>query len=636
MSSIYGIIFSNRTKSSPEIVEKLKSITGWWNPVNSSHFLSQEVLMGQQNMFVLNDVNGSTHTSIQKLANRIIVADSRIDNKDDIITDLQCSKQLSDSQLILELYRKYEKKCVNYLIGAFSFAIWDDEKKEIFCARDHIGIKPFCYYFKDGLFAFGTQKKSILTIAEVDKSPDWTYILHSISNFGTKSDSTEYKHIKQLLPSHTLTVKRDKIEFHKYWQLDIHKKIKYNNSIEYVENFLFHFKNAIHCRIKDQESFGTHLSGGLDSAGITSVAHSLSKQHRLNHQILSYNIMDELKGDINRFEENLKAFDLIKYLQCEDKFINVNRPIYRTLLSKVKHEVICCDGNSQSNNVNTEFEIQSESNSRQLKILLSGFTGDELVTSFCRPYYLEFFERKEWRKFFFSKKHSRHTFADRIKAFIPAVCIQLIPASKSIFAKQYYRNRYKKYTYRGNSKFLDTDYFMEIPELRQVLSPTITPMSHENFPISLKAYQANHINRSNTSRRIESEQLAGKHWHIEYRYPLADIRLLQYVLSLPMEEKISASMNRKIFRVSMKKYLPDSIRLRDMKHKGSLKPIASFKPKAHKPELIEYLKDVQATGSAPFLNFENVNKWIKSKNNTYSLYQWLILAHLGHEKKMKF
>ena len=168
------------------------------------------------------------------------------------------------------------------------------------------------------------------------------------------------------------------------------------------------------------------------------------------------------------------------------------------------------------------------------------------------------------------------------------------------------------------------------------MRPKHFPLAHSDFPTSLKQYQRNHVCRPHTYMRMESEQLAGKYWHTEYRYPLTDIRLLQFVISMPMEQKISEDMSRRIFRLGMKDYLPESIRLRDKETAGSLKPMSSIHQNPIKREVIDFIQELKSSDKVPFLNLDIAEKWVRSKKSAYSLYPYLILAELGHKDKIDF
>ncbi len=84
-----------------------------------------------------------------------ITADARIDNREELIFALNLAGHpkvgISDSELILEAYGRWGESCPERLLGDFSFAIWDGRRGMLFCARDHMGVKPFYYHHDPGL-----------------------------------------------------------------------------------------------------------------------------------------------------------------------------------------------------------------------------------------------------------------------------------------------------------------------------------------------------------------------------------------------------------------------------------------------------------------------------------------------------
>ena len=83
------------------------------------------------------------------------------------------TKTNSDTEVILEMYKKYGEDCLNYFVGIFAFAIFDLTKKKIFAARDRLGVKPFYYYNDNNIFIFASE-------------------IIALNNFlGSKSENTE-------------------------------------------------------------------------------------------------------------------------------------------------------------------------------------------------------------------------------------------------------------------------------------------------------------------------------------------------------------------------------------------------------------------------------------------------------------
>lgn len=635
MSSIYGAVYLNGNGFEDQIIQRIDAATGWWSPDYQHIFTDQQTILGQQTFYKHSRSQLESSNIFKHASGLKIVSDARLDNRKELSDLLNIEDQLSDSKLILNLYIKYGYDCVQHLLGAFAFAIWDPKKKSLFCVRDQMGIRPLHYYCKDGFFAFGTQKKSITCWPRVDKTPNWRQIFNSQSSLGIPAESTAYLHIQHVPPGHFMVFNNKGVEIKKYWELDIEQRTTYQNDKEYIEEFKEHFQRAISCRMDTLQKVGTHLSGGLDSSGISSVAFKLAKEKGSETALFSYNVPRGFEGDEKHLDENLKAFDLIDFLDAEEQFHNVSEPIQRDFKIMVEHEAQSCDGISRSNNVNTEYEIQAAAHNEGVDVMLSGFPGDELVTSFCRPFYLEYLDRGQWVKYFTKNMKSRHTWKHRARAFGAGIAVKTVPSLSQYMGIKYAKWRYDKGKYFAKNNIINKAYF-DTNELRSFLEAEHMPMSHNEFPTSLRFYQKNHVCRPHTYRRTDSELMAGLRFKVDYRYPMADIRLLQFMISIPMEVKISSDLSRRVFRLGMEGFLPDSIRLRDIKTAGSLKPMAKYHKRLHENSKLDLWYALREAECIPFLNHKLLDKWMNSRKSPFRLYDMLILGQLGLEKKLMF
>ena len=98
----------------------------------------------------------------------IILSDSRIDNREELIEALNLSKDISDSKIILEAFKKYGENVVDYIIGPFSFIIYSQIDETFFCARDHFGQRPFYYNFDGERFIFSSSLYSFFEIPSLE------------------------------------------------------------------------------------------------------------------------------------------------------------------------------------------------------------------------------------------------------------------------------------------------------------------------------------------------------------------------------------------------------------------------------------------------------------------------------------
>ena len=119
----------------------------------------------------------------------------------------------SDTEVILHAYEEWGHDCLARFNGMWAFALWDERKQELFCARDRFGIKPFYYAEAGGSFLFASEIKALLSHPAVGKKPDekmlCTYLAWGVQDHCSQ---TMFEGISQIEPAHALIVTRDGIQ----------------------------------------------------------------------------------------------------------------------------------------------------------------------------------------------------------------------------------------------------------------------------------------------------------------------------------------------------------------------------------------------------------------------------------------
>ena len=321
MSTIFGAWQLAQKPFKKEHIEKVVTATAWWKPDKQGLYHQNEIFLGHH--LLASQPEQIKENQPYTDGHLHILADVRLDNRLALKKQLGITQPIADHRLILVAYQRFGKACVQHFIGAFAFVIWDEEKQTLFCARDQMGIKPFHYYFQDQRFVFGTQKKSILALKGVDKQVNWRNILNKISDYPLPPNSTPYQYIQKLAPAHYLMISRAGMETKQYWDFDIHKSTIYQKEADYIDHFNELFHQAIQDRMLHSRGVGAHLSGGLDSSGITSIAHQIATKQGHPFYAFGYSVPKDYKSEkMDRVEENLLAFDLIDYCKIEN-FHNV-------------------------------------------------------------------------------------------------------------------------------------------------------------------------------------------------------------------------------------------------------------------------------------------------------------------------
>ncbi len=211
--------------------------------------------------------------------NLVITADARIDNREELQVLLGLSPQslakMPDSQFILAAYEKWGTACPEYLLGDFAFAIWDGDRQQLFCARDHLGVKPFYYYASPQLFVFASEIKALFCLPEVPRRLNEVRMGDFLALSLDDLVLTSYQDIVRLPPATGMIVNAAGVRLQTYWTLDPQRELRLDSDEAYAQTFRHIFTEAVRCRLRSAFPIGSHLSGGLDSSSVACVARNL-------------------------------------------------------------------------------------------------------------------------------------------------------------------------------------------------------------------------------------------------------------------------------------------------------------------------------------------------------------------------
>jgi asparagine synthase (glutamine-hydrolysing) len=186
----------------------------------------------------------------------------------------------SDTEVILAAYDYWKDECVDQFDGMFAFAIWDEQEKELFAARDRFGEKPFFYAFDEKQLVFASEMKG-LWAAGVERKPNQQMLFNfiTIGYTGNPDQPAEtfFENIHKLPPATTLKYSADRHEIvlEKYWDIEPEEQDNILSDAEVMEKFRQLLTTSVKRRLRSDVPVGTSLSGGLDSSSVVSFMHEL-------------------------------------------------------------------------------------------------------------------------------------------------------------------------------------------------------------------------------------------------------------------------------------------------------------------------------------------------------------------------
>lgn len=608
MSAITGIFYRNGRSVDPELIRKMNNKLSHRGPDGSSTWCEGSVAFGHQMLFTTAE---SLHEKLpfeDEDSGLVITADARIDNRKELseLLELEDTEEVSDSLFIIKAYEKWGEDCPDKLLGDFAFAIWDKNNEKLFCARDHMGVKPFYYYLSDELFIFASEIKAIFSIPNMYQQINELEVAYFLSLIaGEDRKLTIYNGIFRLPAAHSLSLVFKNHVLNQYWSLNLDLKIRFDSDEEYEKAFLDLFINVVRCRLRTSFPVGSMLSGGLDSSSVACIAQKI--------------LQDEERNDLKTFsaffdtvpESNERYFieKVLAYYEFESYVVNADKI---SPLKEINNFFFYTDQPLIVPNAFMIWNIIHKASLNDVRILLDGFEGDATV-SHGKGFLTELFLTKRWKKLFFeiidSKRLGKNIYKINIEIgfnILPLFIKRKIKLYREFKGKRGPKTKILKKDFADNNHLMER--VMEIYE--------------ESFKID-NAHEQHYSMLTSGLLQSEMELLdsLSAPFSIELRHPFFDKRLVEFCLAIPTEQKISHGWTRSIMRRAMSGYIPKEIQWR--KDKGNLS--FNFKKSLMKEHMFldEILKETKSIeGFVEIEKVQDIYNQCKSGDIKYVLYIW--------------
>jgi asparagine synthase (glutamine-hydrolysing) len=470
-----------------------------------------------------------------------ITADARIDCRDELQARLTESEggRLSgpiatDSDLILRSYAVWGADCVQHLRGDFAFAIWDAQRKHLFCARDHFGIKPFYYSELGELFLFSNVLDCLRQHPEMSADLNDAAIGDFLL-FGLNCDAatTTFRDIRRLPPAHSMTVSSEGLRIQRYWSAPTDGRIRYQRAEDYVEHFQILLQAAVADRMATDRT-GILLSGGLDSGTVAATARELSTRPGSTKDLRAYTVVyDSLFHD----EEGSYAQQTADFLKIPIRFIPMDhvQPFERwddpTLHIPEPVDDPCFAG----------LFDQFQAISNDCRVVLSGEGNDSLMHFQMWPYVKDMVRNREWQKLL--AESSRYVWLRQ--SSLPKVWRRITNPFRNDGAAQ------------ECPRWLAPDFARRLGLQDRVKEWNQLAPGSPAHPLLPEAYAS--LSPSYWSHLFELENAGVSRCPVEVRHPFFDLRIVNYLLALP---PFPLFFEKKLLREAVAGRLPERIRTR--------------------------------------------------------------------------
>jgi len=528
-------------------------------------FKNADIFLGHHRLSIIDTTDKSNQPMV--IENHVIVFNGIIYNYKDIRKKLIAKghifKSTGDTEVVIRSYIEYGDKCVEHFDGVFSFCIYNLIKKNIFLARDRIGIKPLYYSINGSQLVFSSSMKGILSNKDkIEINPialNYQFTIHSM----VPAPHTIIDGINKLEPGHILNVtKSGETLLKKYFDVN-NVELKNYNDNEIINNIDALLNNAVEKRLNIADvPVGILLSGGLDSSLITAISKKYKEE--LNTYSIGFNTINDEIGD-EFYYSDLVSDDFktshIKYnISNDDLYHNLD-----TVISNMSEPMVSQDSSA--------FFLLAKNVSLSNKVVLSGQGADEVFGGY---FWYEQIMKDQGRNDteILSKYYFDRTFDNYCNAI-----------NKNYISTNNVFNEI-------NNKFKEMD--QDLPVLDKVLRLELSTLIIDD-PV----------------KRVDNMTMSHA---LEARVPFLDIDLIKFMLSVKSEKKINKT-NKYYLKKLSERYLKNEVIYRD-KFYFPVPPLKIIKDRFY-----DYCKNVLCSDAAMERNIYNrkyIDKLIASPNDNFT------------------
>jgi asparagine synthase (glutamine-hydrolysing) len=454
----------------------------------------------------------------------VVVWDGRIDNRPDLIGKLdgRPAPDASDAALLLAAYGRWGLKCLDVLVGDFAFVLWDRRERRLVAARDHLGVRPL-HYTSDGRVWYVASH-----IEQFDRPAAGPVINEGVVGefLVGKLDLPEdtfFESIRRVPPGHVLEIDRNgAASVTAYWTPDWDRVLHFDREQDYIDGFRDLFTQSVAGRLRSVQPVGLLLSDGVDSNAVATAIGNLNGEKRLLSRTL-VTVTARFDGpgsdpkgrppvvDAYGFEGNVIEGDAAwTFPAAPDGSAGLDEPLegmYVVTLRRLMHRA----------------------QERGVGALLTGYAGDLLLTG--SYYYLfELLMARRWPALLHELRC--YSMGLRCRLLLDYV------AKPFVLRRPTRTSRYRIPTWIARSFAARID----LPARVRPVRPDCP-----RRPVSRQA-EADAISLAQHSTRMLWQQKEALRHRIELRHPFLDRRLFEFLLAVPVTEKIQHGRSKALLR----------------------------------------------------------------------------------------
>ena len=502
-------------------------------------------------------------------------------------------KTTSDTEVLLIGYKVWGADILQKINGMFAFCIYDSTKQRLFCARDRMGVKPFYYFWDDGQFEICSQLRPLIPNKEINKDAISMYLDCGY----IPSPFSILKDVHKLSPGHCMEIdipsKSNTII--KYWDLKTvkTKKITYSQAKKELHDLL---TDAVKIRLQSDVPIGSFLSGGVDSALVSSIAGKISAKP-INTFSIGF--------DNPKFDESKVADEFAKYIKSHHKTTFCSAHDSLKLLPKL---VEVYDEPFADSSALPSLLLNSVTKPH-VTVALSGDGGDE---SFLGYDHFDWVMKYKWifkLPLFIRKLISQPLFLKLLGKGSEAATNVLSTENIDTYISQVFIG-FDTINNERNFSWL-SHYNGYMKWSKNVIQKTAD--------LNIKLWLENDSNV-----KVDRASMA---YSVEVRSPFLDYRIVEYARSLPVSYRYQKNNRKRILKDILEEYIPKAVF--DQPKKGFSIPLGDWIANELKDEVLRILNDdfLNTVPNLDVQKFKNQLNQHMAGNRIYYTNIWKVFVY---------
>ncbi|NVO19004.1 MAG: asparagine synthase (glutamine-hydrolyzing) [Bacteroidetes bacterium] len=537
-------------------IRQMLAITRHRGPDETGVYLSDRFAMGSVRLSII-DLSTGQQPICDQSGNFWIVFNGEIFNyvelRDELISKGIVLHTHSDTEVVVQMYALYGPACLSRFNGQFAISIWDKQKRELFIARDRVGIRPVFYWRRDGGFAYCSEIKGLFTLPNVERAIRPKSLAQAFTLWTTLTPNTPFEGVLELPPAHYMKVNEKGVRIERYWSLGFpnESNIVARNLSDTVEEFRELFSDAVRIRLRADVPVGAYLSGGLDSSVTTAFIHELEP------------------GILNTYSIGFKdsEFDETPYQQEASRYFNTNHTSYLCSSEEIAENFPQTVWHAEFPLLRTSptpmYLLSKKVHESNIKVVVTGEGADEFMGGY------NIFKEAMIRRFWAREPQSklRPLLLQRLYPYLQSMKGMNSQALKLFFGYRLADTNDPLYSHllRWHNTSRITSFFSgDLKSSVQDYNPVqdVYQMLPEGFEewsglsksqfLEISIFMSSYLLSSQGDRMAMGNSVEG-------RYPFLDYRVMEFCNALPDKLKINGLDEKYLLKKMIAGKIPDSI-----------------------------------------------------------------------------